>query len=66
MSSIRMFVLLTKIRLFSVYRSINFFYFSTKTYVVGSQKKFSNEFFWTPKTNVKTDGQESIHYFRSF
>ena len=30
--------------------------FSTKPYGVGTQKKRLSEFFWAPKTYVKTDG----------
>ena len=35
---------------------IYFSYFSTKIYVVGTQKNRLNKFFWAPKTYVKTDG----------
>ena len=31
-------------------------YFSSKTYVVGTQENHLNEFFWAPKIYVQTDG----------
>ena len=38
-----------------------FYYFSTKTYVVGTQKNLLTRwFFWAPKTYVKDDGKENI------
>ena len=41
----------------TVYNKKYFSYFSTKTYVVRTQKNHLNEMvFWAPKTYVKTDG----------
>ena len=43
---------------------ILFYYFSIKTYVVGTQKNRLNEtILLSTKTYVKTDGQENIYKF---
>ena len=48
----------------SAYLKIIFFYFSTKTYVMGTQKNRLNEtVLLSTKTHVKTDGQETNRNF---
>ena len=58
--------------LFNIFQQISglqisvvyFSYFSTKTYVVGTQRTISmRRCFWAPITNVKSDRKEIIHNF---